>query len=155
MPLYDHNIKLTPLMTPERIEAEIAQIKANTEKAEGITLREVRRVRTEIAGDAFLCVEWEAVEEALAPYAPQPQAQPPAFVDNLQAKRQRQAFIDSQFTREQQKALGMILETWWGMKMAGIETQRVAQAVEEHPRRLNALEADVEALKARVGHYLP
>jgi hypothetical protein len=91
--------------------------------------------------------------EEITPYIPPAQSAGP--IDNLEAKREREKLINRAFTLEQQRALGMILERWWSQKMAGIETQLVAEAVVEHPKRIAALEAEVEALKARVLHYLP
>lgn len=89
--------------------------------------------------------------EEVTPYVPPAQPEPGPFVpvDNLQAKRERQALIDRAFTREQQKAIGLILETWWGMKMAGIETQKIAEVL-AGVADVNQLRAEVEALKDRL-----
>lgn len=59
--------------------------------------------------------------------------------DPLTAKRKREAFINAAFTREQQQAIGMILERWWSQKMAGIETGKVIEATETMPRELAEL----------------
>jgi hypothetical protein len=75
----------------------------------------------------------------------------PAFVaytepdDPLTAKRKREAFINAAFTREQQQAIGMILERWWGQKMAGIETSKVIEATEHLPRAIAELSEKLEA----------
>jgi hypothetical protein len=76
---------------------------------------------------------------------------PAAFVastepdDPLTAKRKREAFINAAFTREQQQAIGMILERWWGQKMAGIETGKVIEATEHLPRAIAELSEKLEA----------
>jgi hypothetical protein len=59
--------------------------------------------------------------------------------DPLTAKRKREAFINAAFTREQQQAIGMILERWWGQKMAGIDTQKVIEATVDMPRQIAEL----------------
>lgn len=128
--------------TEEGLALLIAKAKRALEQEKGVTLREVMRQRVEHGAGDVLKLFFEPVVDIVPPRAI-------SAPDPLQAKRDRQAFLDRQFTRDQQRAIGMILENWWRMKMAGIETQRVAEAVEEHPRRIAELEREVAELKSR------
>ena len=74
----------------------------------------------------------------------------PEPLDPLSAKRAKQAARDRAFTREQQQVIGEILETWWNMKMAGIETAKVVEATEKLPADIAALRAEFEDMKARL-----
>lgn len=93
--------------------------------------------------------------DSIVPYVPQSEPRSVGIIDNLQAKREREAFLNRAFTREQQQAIVMILDRWWSQKMAGIETGRVLEITEEHPKRIAELEREVAELKARCLHYLP
>lgn len=91
--------------------------------------------------------------EAVAINAHQGITQAPAFIsppaepdDPLTAKRKREAFINAAFTREQQQAIGMILERWWGQKMAGIETGKVIEATEKIPQQIAELREELRKL---------
>jgi len=68
------------------------------------------------------------------------------FEDPLTAKRKREAFINAAFTREQQQAIGMILERWWSQKMAGIDTQKVIEATVDMPRQIAELREKLRIL---------
>ena len=74
-----------------------------------------------------------------AVYSPEPD-------DSLTAKRKREAFINAAFKREQQQAIGMILERWWGQKMAGIETSKVIEATETMPQQIAELQRRMNQL---------
>jgi hypothetical protein len=81
--------------------------------------------------------------------------QRPAPIDNLEAKRQRESFINAHLTLDQQRAIGMILERWWAQKMAGIETGKVIEATEHLPAKMRELEQEIADLRARILHHLP
>lgn len=135
--------------TKQDLELRIAEAKRALEQEKGTSLREVMRQRVDHGAGNILKVFFEPV--GIVPHVPQPEPRAITAPDPLQAKRDRQAFLDRQFTPDQQRAIGMILERWWSQKMAGIETKRVAEAVEGHPRRIAQLEAEVAELKARFG----
>lgn len=67
-------------------------------------------------------------------------------VDPLEAKRQAESILGA-LTPAQQRAVGYIVERWWSQKMAGIETQKVA----EMQQKLDWLVAEVGKLRGASG----
>lgn len=139
MPQFAATIRIDRLDLHQITDAIRTQ-KERIEEREQVKLRELRRVRTSCFGEDVLKVVWQT-EDEVAPYVPPAASAGP--IDNLQAKREREAFLNRAFTREQQQAIVMILDRWWSQKMAGIETGKVIEATEHLPKALRDLEARV------------